>query len=219
MSFHTTALQYAIDNFDTIWETFEANAKNHKDNYIITYLEWQTNKFSIKTTLDDDICTASFFGDRQTPYNNTIFLFSERYGLTLVNKQSIKNELTNTLNTLVNIESKPDYQPSLQIACTKKALDNFENLWRLISSVDDIGYGILVDVTVNPKTSDIITSVDYNETSCYFRDIFTAPLLKYYRDYDGPLNKQHVKEQLEYELNQLTTLEEELNNALPLPTL
>lgn len=190
---------------------------NHKDNYIITYSEWQTNTFIIKTTLDDDICTASFFGDRQTPYNNTIFLFSERYGLT--DKQAIKNKLKNTLNALVNVESKSDYQPSLQIACTKKALDNFENLWHLIRSVNDIGYGILVNVTVNPKTSDVITSVDYNETSGYFRDIFTTPLLKYYRDYDGPLNKQRVKKQLEYELNQLTTLEEELNNVTPLPTL
>ena len=217
MSFHATALQYALDNFDTIWKAFKIKANHHKENYIITYLEWQTNHFILKTIIEDDISTTSFFGDKQTPYNNIIFLFSESYQT--ADKQTIKQNLTNELNDLTAIESTPKYQPSFQIACTKKAIDNFENVYHLINSTEDIGYGILVDMWINPKTLDVITSADNIETSYYFRDTFTTPLLKLYQDDNQPWNKQHIKKQLEYELNQLTKLEKEITNATPLPTL
>lgn len=217
MSFHATALQYALNNFNTIWKAFETNANCHKENYIITYLEWQTNHFILKTIIEDNISTTSFFGDKQTPYNNVIFLFSETYQT--ADKQTIKQKLTDDLNDLTAIESTPKYQPSFQIACTKKAIDNFENIYHLINSTDDIGYGILVDMWINPKTLDVITSADNNETSCYFRDTLITPFLKLYRKYDEPLNKQLIKNQLEYELSQLTKLEKEITNALPLPAL
>ena len=217
MSFHTTALQYALDNLDTIWKAFKIKANTHKDHYIITYLEWQTNHFIIKTIIEDNISVASFFGDKQTPYNNIIFLFSETYQT--ADKQTIKKTLTNDLNDLIAIESKPEYQPSFQITCTKKAIDNFENFYRLIHGTEDIGYGILVDMWINPKTLDFITSADNIESSCYFRDTFTTPLLKLYRDDKQPWNKQHIKKQLKYELNQLEKLEKEITNTLPLPAL
>jgi hypothetical protein len=107
MSLQTSALEYAINHFDTIWTKFIKAAKEVKDFYSAATLTWKNNTFNLTTDEDNEIVYE---------YNNrtTVILFtlSYQYNILDTNKDehTIKvetlNSLKNQLKTLQQAEQE-----------------------------------------------------------------------------------------------------------------
>lgn len=94
MSLQTTALEYAINHFDTIWTQFIKEAKKDKDFYNAATLTWKDNTFNLTTDEDNEIVYE---------YNNRtnviLFTLSYQYSILDTNKDehTIKVETLNSL--------------------------------------------------------------------------------------------------------------------------
>lgn len=107
MSLQTSALEYAINHFDTIWERFIKAAKEVKDFYNAATLTWKDNTFNLTTDEDNEIVYE---------YNNRtnviLFTLSYQYNILDTNKDehTIKletlNDLKNQLKTLRQAEQE-----------------------------------------------------------------------------------------------------------------
>lgn len=109
MSLQTSALEYAINYFDTIWTQFIKEAKESKDFYNAATLTWKDNTFNLTTNEDNEIVYE---------YNNRtnviLFTLSYQYNILDTNKDedTIKletlNSLKDQLKTLQQAEQEID---------------------------------------------------------------------------------------------------------------
>lgn len=94
MSLQTSALEYAINHFDTIWTQFIKAAKEVKDFYSAATLTWKNNTFNLTTDEDHEIVYE--YNDRTTVI---LFTLSYQYNILDTNKDehTIKVETLNSL--------------------------------------------------------------------------------------------------------------------------
>ena len=97
MSLQTSALEYAINHFDTIWTQFIKEAKKSKDFYNAATLTWKDNAFTLTTDEDNEIVYE---------YNNrtNVILFTLSYQYNILDTN--KDEHTIRVETLNNLKDQ-----------------------------------------------------------------------------------------------------------------